>query len=641
MSKKFDQFSRPDYSFNSRRARKVEIGSQKRFAAQQENSFDRLNLALNEPGLIALPEVQRQLRQAESRLKPKENILVQSMLADGITTRAAFEQRVARTGFGLSEAGKSRIWLVMLLSILLVVTLAACGATGTGTPTEIFTPIATSLPAEAEETSTTQVEATSTALDEIDINYGRFTGSEAQVDPYIEKAWVLIDKYLVEKGIVAPNGIEVVDVSSENVIVEVISGSGYTEGTMFTISFVAGHSGEILTVSLDGANAVAGGSAVELAIGANQLPVALDVQGKVVAYVDATTGQWVAGTTALAGEIVATPEPPAPNYFDLSPAERTKQSQALVEQANNFSGEVGIPIELNGKKYNFFWSPTAVDKYENDFVGGWKLEGSAFELDRTGETLPQMVIPGYENEDGSLVVVDPVTGQETVYANQNIPALGGVISYRDLFNLPQSQLAKIVTEAALSDPDFGDNPGVVDNITALQSQSLYLPVMLWGEQNSVYASGSTGLSGSGIDVPEAGFDANNNPTNNALMPIYSPETGDFMFFINIMAGTPRSQYNVFYSPDGKTDSVSVSIQSRDCFGVNGLDKFGIITQSRFPQVAHNLGGENVFIENGSGVGDINIVEQIMNASSEEEIMNILDAYRLLVAYPSIVYRPAR
>ncbi len=335
-----------------------------------------------------------------------------------------------------------------------------------------------------------------------------------------------------------------------------------------------------------------------------------------------------------------TPEPPTINYFDLSPAERLESSQTLVEQANNFSGEVEIPVELNGQTYNFFWNPTAFDKYDTGLTGAWKPEGSSDNLDRTGETLPPIVIAGYENEDGSLVVVDPVTGQETYYANQNIPSLGGIISYRDLYNLPQDQLATVVTEDTLKDTEFSSNTVVADNIKALRDQAFYIPVIIYGNQTSVFATGFDNGGGKGQDVPEARYSAIETPTNNALAPIYSPETGDFMFFINIMSGNPLSVYTAFYSPDGSIDSRSVISTNNLAFGKDNQDQFGIIAESS-SRISHYLGGGSVFIENGSGVGNVDIIRQIMNASSEEEIMNILDSYRLLISYPSLIYRPER
>lgn len=328
---------------------------------------------------------------------------------------------------------------------------------------------------------------------------------------------------------------------------------------------------------------------------------------------------------------------PAPyvEYFSLSNEQKLELSKSLVEQANNFSGEVKVPVELDGQTYYYYWNENAVDKYETDFTGAWKLEG-----DKTGETLPQMLIGGYENPDGSLTVVDPVTGQETVYANPNIPALGGVISYRDLYNLPQNKLATMVTQDALKDQDFSGNSGIVDNINALRDQAFYLPVILHGNQTAVYANGSSGGSGNQMDIPEHKHSARGIETNNALVPIYSPETGEFMFFINIMSGNPVSVYSVFYDTDGNIDSRSVVHTNEQAFGHNGQDQFGIIalTNSR---ISHYLGGGDVFIENSSATGEIDVIEAILTANSESEIFRILNIYRLLVAYPSIIYRPER
>lgn len=323
------------------------------------------------------------------------------------------------------------------------------------------------------------------------------------------------------------------------------------------------------------------------------------------------------------------------DYFGLSNEQKIELSQKLVEQANNFRGEVGIPVELDGQTYYYYWDENAVDKYETNFIGAWKLEGSI-----TGENLPPMLITGYENPDGSLTVIDPISGQEIVYANPNIPALGGVISYRDLFNLPQNKLATMVTQDALKDQDFSGNSGIVDNINALRDQAFYLPVILHGNQTAVYANGASGGSGNQMDIPEHKHSALGIETNNALVPIYSPETGEFMFFINIMSGNPVSVYSVFYDTDGNIDSRSVVHRNEQAFGHNGQDQFGIIAQTN-SRISHYLGGGDVFIENSPAAGEIDVIEEILTANSESEVFKILNKYRLLVAYPSIVYRPER
>lgn len=347
--------------------------------------------------------------------------------------------------------------------------------------------------------------------------------------------------------------------------------------------------------------------------------------------------------TVLAPTEIASPTPvPDVDYFSLSNEQKLELSKSLVEQASGFSGEVALPVELNGKTYYFYWDPTAIDKYETDAVGAWRTEEKSTNLDKTGESLDPMLFEGLENPDGSLVVVDPVTRQQTVYANPNIPALGGVITYRELMSMSQAQLAKLVTDEAKRTQELGSHQPTMDIITRLQEQSAYIPVILYGEQTAVYASGAGGLSGGqNLDIPDENFNAMQSPTNNALIPIFSPETGNFMFFINLNAANASKNIRVTYSTDGSVRGGSDVVGQDESFGHNQQDQFGIIVQSRHPQVAHNLGGAQVLIENSPAVGDINVVEQVFAAVSEVEIQDILDAYRLLVAYPSIIYRPER
>ncbi len=578
--------------------------------------------------------VQKEIAALEAGMTPEELDLVEQVVTAGDLSEATIKQKTDKA------PRKNILTKVLLLIVLLAVLVASCApAPNTEVPA---TGIPTVVAAETIDTDpTASIEATSTALDDINVDYGRFTGNEAVVDPYLEKAWELIDENLVKQGIVAPNGIEVIDVSQQNVIVEVISGSGYPEGTMFTISFVQGHSGETLTISLDGANAVCGGTAVELAIGANQLPVALDINGGVVAYVDSVTGQWIAGSAALAGEVVATPQPPEADYFSLSNEQKIELSRQFVEGANGFSGEIGIPVKgSDGKTYYFYWDPTAVDKDETPFVGAWRTENQSTNLDKTGETLPSLVIPGYENADGSLVVVNPITGQQTVYANPNIPAFGGTISYRELFNLPQSSIADTITDISLGADGISGDQNKTRIITELRKQSLYIPVLLYGPQNSVYAEGFVTGGGYQHDLPEAQFTAIQVPTNEALVPIFSPESGNFMFFVNLMSGNALSFIRVEYDESGSVSAKFVyNNKGQDSFGINGEDRFGFIVQSIHPQVAHNLGGGEVFNENSPSIGDINLLEAILNAKSEQEIMDILESVGMIVAYPSVVVVP--
>jgi hypothetical protein len=337
-------------------------------------------------------------------------------------------------------------------------------------------------------------------------------------------------------------------------------------------------------------------------------------------------------------EIASLTPAPDVNYFSLSSEQKLELSKSLVEQASGFSGEVALPVELNGKTYYFYWDPTAVDKYETDAVGGWKTEQKNPNVDKTGESLPQMLIPAIENPDGSITVIDPVTGQETVYANPNIPALGGVISYRDLFNMSQAELSKLVTDAGTS--FFSNNPDEIKKLNKLREQSVYLPVLLYGEQTATYASGADNGTGT-MDIPEENFSAIQSPTNNALIPIYSPETGKLLYCINLMAANATRNMRITYSSDGTISGGYDTVGQDASFVHNQQDQFGIIVQSRHPQVAHNLGGYYVLIENSPAVGDVNVVEEVFAANSEAKIQDILNTYRLLVAYPSIIYRPER
>jgi hypothetical protein len=167
-------------------------------------------------------------------------------------------------------------------------------------------------------------------LSELDVDYGRYSDNEAAAVTALTPRWQEIANLILSQNLALPSNILIVDISADNVLIEALEtgrGDDYEPaGTTFTMSYVQGHEGEILTVTLEGANSVAGITAVELALGANGLPVALDDAGSVVRYVDQQTGQWRAGSVPLAPEIVegvaqttATPETPAIDEHDIEP----------------------------------------------------------------------------------------------------------------------------------------------------------------------------------------------------------------------------------------------------------------------------------------------------------------------------------
>jgi hypothetical protein len=220
------------------------------------------------------------------------------------------QQRFAKGKTKLHPVAKVSMGLAAL-SLLL----AACGspvsAEGPGSLTE--TAVSTQAVEADQATATADFEmptpeATPVELADLNVDYGRYEGNEEQANEVLEARWREIADSIIEQQLALPSNIEIIDISSGNALIEALQTGredDYPEGTTFTISQVEGFEGQLLTVTLDRANAVLSGNpAVELAISIDELPAALNAQGEVVAYVDPVTGQWAAGSVELAPEIV-------------------------------------------------------------------------------------------------------------------------------------------------------------------------------------------------------------------------------------------------------------------------------------------------------------------------------------------------
>lgn len=576
---------------------------------------------------------------------------IQAILASGVN---GIQSRIQEIEFKLPTAkGERKVQLMQRLSVflLLLVFLTSCAnveATSTDTPhgdtgptvTEVAPPIETEDVGADIEPTDAEFEPVPTEVvdfDELTIDYGRYSGDEAEIDPYVERAWDLINEYIVGRGIAAPTAIKLIDVSADNVIVEVLPQGrtdDYPEGTNFTISFVAGHEGELLTVSLDGANTVAGGAAVELAIGVNNLPVALNAEGQVVAYVDGATGQWVAGSQDLAPEVVEVP------YFEMSPADRLAESQVLAEQANGYSGEVsGFILPDSGfEDIPFYWHPELEEWKTLDTLssGGYPEA----DLDIEGDTFPQLAIPGYENADGTLVMVDPDTGVETVFEKVFVPGLGE-ISMREIFQMGQEEFNNRVREALLSGLSVGEGDEVYDRLNATSWSSFYYPGFAI-DQHNLYATKGAG-GGPLSDIPERGTMVFEHPTNSFAIPIFSPETGEFMFFLNVQQGNLPSVANFTYGDGGGSVDYDWArgIEWGQHFGSNGSDEFAVMIEFRETRLSHKEagGGEFLLGEEEIGIGNIADIEAILSARTEQEIIDILNDYGVIFSVPTRIAHP--
>ena len=612
---------RVDYNSHRKQAQKTESRRQRDFGKQREaEHFDRLEFALTQPGVVALTEVQEQLSTAEENLRPRERRLVAEVLADGTTDPTLLRDRVNK--LSASEIGRNRIWLVIALTLLLALTLVACGASPTGIPDMNITPTATAY-VEPAPSGTPPAEITATPFEELDIDYGTFEGYQPIVDPVLESGW----QEIIESGVASPLGIEVIDVSATNILVKVTPGNGYDDDTYFTISNVSGHEGEVLTVSLSGANKVAGGTAVRLAIGADQLPVALDANNVVVAYVN-NEGQWVAGSTELAPELPGAPEKAAPV---LTPLE---QSQAFVEEAESYSGEVNFVVERWEEPWNtvpFFWNPTAQQwGTSTEFTTGTAGYPDA-ELDKNGESF-HVAASGWENPDSSLVLIHPETGvQINLPGTVTLPGRGEV-SIREIMAMSPDELNSYAVETTV---DIINDPSarISEMQAAMIVKGTSFPAFVIEENRLFPVTGATG----GDELPELKVDITEVPTQTLAIPIFSPETGDFMLWAIVQRGTLMSNAE-FWTDDGTNNFDTIPFTD-GIFG-NDTDNFGIFMEYSSepqPNLTYGRGGfAKVIGGDDPGMGDIYTIKRLLTATSEEEITSILAEQGIIWSVPSAI-----
>jgi len=192
--------------------------------------------------------------------------------------------------------------------LLITILLAACSSNQGVTPSTSPAAVAA---VEMTETATPTQEFVFVGLDEIEIDYGRFEGDEFVANVFLAPRWREIIDSISTQNMTIPLSIKIIDISANNVLIEAVQTGDvddYPEGTILTLS----HEREVMIVTLVGANdALNGESAVELAIGIDGLPVALDENGSIVAYIDSETGLWATGSIALASEVISqtTPTP--------------------------------------------------------------------------------------------------------------------------------------------------------------------------------------------------------------------------------------------------------------------------------------------------------------------------------------------
>ncbi len=360
-------------------------------------------------------------------------------------------------------------------------------------------------------------------------------------------------------------------------------------------------------------------------------------------------------TPTLAPTVTATNTPApsstaTPGYHAMSDEEKLAQSQAFVERANTYDGLVEVfPAEIikglnvvgSPEDYPSYWCPTCQGEYKLG-NGSWRSAHNTpdNELDKTGESFPNQTFPGYENEDGTLVMIDPETGVETTFGKVFIPGFGE-ITMGELYAMDnQDELGMTLTESLLTDSNISPDDKWDEWTQESPSTSVFLPGFIY-EQNHFYASLSGAGSGGPTELPEEGWIYREMPTNSFIIPIFNPETGEFMFWLNVQQGNMVKTLAIEYSESGTSYFDSVSNANPASFGYGGADEFGVLIEDRRADISHSRGGARYLLQGNEGVGDINDIERILNASTEQEVLDIIAEFRIFVSSPFQIAFPER
>ncbi|PIR64460.1 MAG: hypothetical protein COU63_04180 [Candidatus Pacebacteria bacterium CG10_big_fil_rev_8_21_14_0_10_36_11] len=613
-----------------------------RFAFQKNKADSKLKEFGREAG-VGLSEIQSlltagwqkvqfELYKLEAVLKPDDvQLAYASVGADSGFNKKSFDSQTV--GFAPE---RKRLILTLVTMIFLMIFLASCASGPTGGPDVIVpTTVATetaNVPPATEAGGNPIETATAMPFDELSIDYGRYAGQENVIDPVIENSWNLMNQYIFNRGLAAPSAVKLVDVSSNNIIVEVLQQGrtdDYPAGTHFTISFVTGHQGETLTISLDGANSVCENRAVQLAIVADGLPVALDANGVVVAYVDGQTGQWTAGERGLAPELVTKP------YAEMTDQERLQYSQALVERANTYDGLVEVfPDVEGGENYPTYWSPTAAGEYKLG-LGSWRSAHNTpeSELDMYGESFPDLTVPGIENPDGTFALIDPATGNQIVLPRVNLPGIGEV-SLRDLYRGEHGgqNLANYITDLMLQIYQGADIGGQGWTQTdAQRNVARFFPGWAVGPQNNFFALLQGAGTSSVAELPEAHRIYREMPTNSFYIPVFSPETGDFMFFLNVQQGNLPGTQDIRISSSG-----GATFASRGNFHENDDLTFAVLSENQNKFGSYYEAGSAMLLDDQAGICNVTQIYDVLTASTEQEIFDILGQAKMCISHPARV-----
>jgi hypothetical protein len=326
-----------------------------------------------------------------------------------------------------------------------------------------------------------------------------------------------------------------------------------------------------------------------------------------------------------------------PPYHDLTNEEKLARSQVYVDEASQYSDEVAWYINGDDDRVlPWYWS----------FNQEWKTTESVdllglplSDLDIYGETLPKQTIPGFENFDGSLVMVRD--GVETVFPAEIFVAGLGNVSMRYLMAMGQDRLGDEVIDQlqTVFNPEASDGEKIqYDRLGGMRTWGVFMP----GFYVNAYDIFPLYLPNSGSPTRDVagynGIKVGERPTSEFVVPIFSPETSDFMFFLNIQKASLSQSLGFEYSPSGEISADTLSTGGKTAAFRNG--EFAILIENVYPESTHLSGGDTRVIGNGDpGIGEVPNIETILNARTEAEIFAALNETRMIFSIAGRIMYP--
>jgi hypothetical protein len=322
-------------------------------------------------------------------------------------------------------------------------------------------------------------------------------------------------------------------------------------------------------------------------------------------------------------------------YSSLSAAEKLEISNALVEEANSYSGEVSFILESRTSDHKFpvYWNGVSEWKTIDTYSKGGVPEGT---LDKAGESLPPVAMAGYENEDGSLVLINPATGQEITFpATVTVPDKGE-ITVRELMQLSPSQLNNHAVRITAAAATASGNDELRQMQEVMKIKGTAFPgFIIDGGPDLFPIRAALG----GKDFPEIKSDILELPTDMVVIPIFSPETDNFMLWVTCQRGHLASVMEFV----GQDDEVEVK---KIPFGKNSLTSTGNnfavfmeyepITEAQAGLPYYRGGHTKVLGLDDSGMGSVSTIKELMEAGSEQAILDILKQQGIIWSIPSVV-----